>query len=210
MGQRLVLNVYKTEKSVENNENILCSIYYHWNGYTYNGIINTIKFYNSYSKYSNKYDDEVAIVLSVLNNTDRFRIGTYGGVAKADHGYFKNKYNDKYPDIVDKVMSKNDNRSLGLVGFTKDTKDIINDVGEMFITLCLDQDSEIPRPWINIEGACCMVNDEEDTSEYRYELEFDNIQKVYLDTIRDDELTYKLLYGAKITSKHHGTIYKNI
>lgn len=213
MGQRLVLNVYKNEKSIEN-ESSLCSIYYHWSGYTYNSIVDTLKFYKSYSKYIKEYEeDEIAIVLSLLDNTNTFRKGMHGGVVNIDREYFKNKYNDKYPDIVDRATSKTVSRDLGLVGFTEDIKDEINNVSEAIIDLCLDQDSENPRPWINIEGTCYMINNEDDDiDEYIYELEFDNIQKVYLDTICDDEIMYKLLYGAKITitSKYHGTVYGNI
>lgn len=211
MGQRLVLNVYKTESNIENNENSLCSIYYHWSARTYDAIINTIYFYKSYSKYIKEYEDEVAVVLSVLKCSNIFKDGIHGGVHSLDHEYFVSKYNDKYPDIVSKVTNiETIHHCLGLVGFTDDTKDIINNVGEMFITLCLDQDSENPRPWIDMEDTCWIINDEEKMSDvYRYELEVDNIQKVYLDTI-DEFFRYALQYDTKITSKYQGTVYENI
>lgn len=210
----LTLNIFKTKKDLEDN-NKLCNILYYVSLNTGLYIYTAIEFYNLYNNYHNPdYDEEVNIAMMVNKNysidfDNNMEGYVYGGVHPLDHKYFISKYNDKYSDIVFEVTNIETLRScLGLVGFTKEAKESIDNNGKAIIDLCLDEDSDNPRPWINIKKACYYLYNSinKDKIDSNEQIELDDISKIYIDEI-DNSLMIILSKNTLIIDKKTGIKY---
>ena len=126
MGQRLCATIKKGERK-------LCNIYFHWDAYTYNALIDTKKIINCI--YNNKDETEEEMLLRLIHFCEENGGGIRGGFGSDEWVHIRNLY----PNEVFKA--ENINRSNGLIALSESGMIELQQwsEGDVFINLDTDQ-----------------------------------------------------------------------
>lgn len=166
MGQRLVVTITSKEEDI-------CKLYYHWSAYTYPSLLVTKEIIECL--YEKKYQSKEELLLRLIRFCE-----SHGGGIDASKNLEGTKIEFEFAQKMfpdEKFKTENYNRSDGLIAFTEEGMQDMDDWAEGDVVINLDTDMVYFNVYFSYEDF-----DSYKEERLRYDKDFENVS---IEDIRD-------------------------